>query len=477
MPRFQSELSDDDRTREEFLAGAELLGLLGEGMEIYPQQMRVADVIGAGQETVVVEMPRRSSKTTSILCLLLGRCLLRPRYKVVFSAQSGIKSAEFFREWLADMELAQGFIPESEWPYKPRTQAGSMMMTFRNGSTFKVLQTPSAKALRGGAADVIWFDEAQEFGPELSAELSAGAMPLMDTRDNAQLILSGTPGESRSGWFWDTLVQGRDAENPAVGILEYSADDEASEEDLADEALWLRVHPGIGTLTTLEKMRARFKGFQDPLNPTAVGVKWTREYMCRWPEDYSAAVIPSALWAAAESTMLPRPQDVAFGYDISPNGSTSAIVAAWRVDGIAYLELVEHRQGSTWLKPRIVALAKKYTAPVGLNYIGATQAVAEEIERARSIPKARVKGQGFTDIPPACVTFLRDLEDGNLKHFNQPGLTDAAMFAAKRSMGENRWGWGRGASGGDITPLMAATMALRAYDSTPHRARLRPMVA
>ena len=66
-PLFVSELNDSDQTQKEFLAGAELLGL----QDIHPRQLMVASVIGAGQETVVIEMPRRSSKSTSILCVLL----------------------------------------------------------------------------------------------------------------------------------------------------------------------------------------------------------------------------------------------------------------------------------------------------------------------------------------------------------------------------------------------------------------------
>ncbi|OII04308.1 hypothetical protein BIU96_07870 [Curtobacterium sp. MCBA15_008] len=478
-PAYVSELSDDDAMREEFLAGAELLGLLDEGMEVYSQQLFVADVINAGAETTVIEMPRRSSKTTSILAVLLGRCLTRARYKVVFSAQSGTKSSEFFRDWLSDMELHQGFTPESEWPYKPRTQAGSMMLTFRNGSTFKVLNTPTAKALRGGAADVVWFDEAQEFTDVQSADLKAGAPPLMDTRDDAQLILSGTPGKVRANWFWDTLVQGRDVENPAVAILEYSAPDSATQEDLADEALWQRVHPGIGTLTTLAKMRARYKGYQDAKNPDIVSPEWSREYMCQWPVAADVAVIPQHLWeAAALEHKLPYPQQVAFGFDISPNGSTAAIVAAWRVDGVAHLELVAHESGSTWLRDRMVALSTKYKAVVGFDPIGSNRVVQEEVSRSRSAAKGRLRPVERGGISPACVTILRDLEDGKVKHFNQQGLNEAAAFAAKRVWGDgSTWSWGRIASGGDITPLVAATMALRAFDEMPAARTLRIITA
>ena len=92
--------------------------------------------------------------------------------------------------------------------------------------------------------------------------------------------------------------------------------------------------------------------------------------------------------------------------------------------------------------------------------------------------KSRMRPVERGHISPACVTILRDLEDGNVKHFNQQGLNEAAAFAAKRIWGDgSTWSWGRIASGGDITPLVAATMALRAFDEHPQTKRLKAMVA
>lgn len=463
-PLNVSKLDDSDQTRQEFMAGAQLFGYT----EAHPQQLMVASVMGAGEETVVVEMPRRSSKSTSIACVLFGRAILRPRYKITFSAQSGTKSQEFFRDWVAEIDLAHIDVPDSERPYKVRLQNGSMQIAFRNGSVFRVLSQPSAKALRGGAADVVWFDEAQEFDKDQGDDLKAGALPLMDTRDDAQLILSGTAGKARSGWFWETLEVGR-AAGPGVSILEYAAPADTTYEQINDDAVWLAAHPGIGTLTTLEKMRSRRATFSDP--------RWSAEYLGLWAEDYTTAVFPAHEWAAAEEAIEGFPKDVAFGYDISPNGSTAAVVAAWRVDDVAYVELVAQQNGSSWVRPRIVELSKKYRAPVGFNDIGGVRAVGEEIERARQIPKSRLSAVAFRAIAPACSTFLREFEDGRLKHSGAVGLTDAILQVGRGQMGDKAWKWMPGVQGADITPVWAATMALRAFDERPKTQRLKAIVA
>jgi hypothetical protein len=69
------------------------------------------------------------------------------------------------------------------------------------------------------------------------------------------------------------------------------------------------------------------------------------------------------------------------------------------------------------------------------------------------------------DVTTGCNVFMKELVGHRMKHFGQPSLDDAAAKASKRPLTENSWAWGRRASGGDITPLVAATLALRTFDA------------
>lgn len=472
-PLYCSALSDDEAMREEFLSGAEMLGLIGGRKTLKAQQLRLADALQMHTERMGVCWPRRATKTTTILAVLIGRCLRRPEvtgepYTVMFSAQSGIKSTARFREWVTVLDRVHAGVTDR--PYKARMAAGSQALMFPNGSAIYVVQ-PSAESYRGDAADVVWLDESQEHDAEASAELLAGVLPTMDTApEGAQLIVSGTAGQQRSGILWDTLVKGRDPED-RTGIVEYAAPEDTPVENLGDEALWAGVHPGINTLTTTERVRSNFEAMSGPV--------FAAEYLGLWPLDYSVSVFDSAKWLAGERE-VPRslPESAAFGYDISYNGSTAAIVAAWREGDDVFFNLVEHRQGSSWVKARIVELSKRHKAVVGFNAIGGVLAVAEEIERARSIPKSRMVPVGFRGgIAPACSTVLREFDDDHLRHFGQPGLTEAFLQVARRQMGDKAWKWAPGMNGADITTVWAATMALRAFDEKPQVKRLRAIVA
>jgi len=224
-------------------------------------------------------VPRRAGKTTVLLALAIGRCLTRPGYSVLFTAQSGTKASARFLEMARTLErqnpndVMRGF--------RIMRGAGNQNLTFANGSIFQVLP-PKPDAFRGDSGDLIILDEAQEHTADMSAELIGAILPTMDTRPGAVLVVAGTAGERRSGLFWDTLVEGR-AGVKGVGIIQFAAPDTTTPEEAADPATWIASHPGIGTLTDVDTIAQRFERLPFP--------QFAREYLGIWPEDYSQSAI------------------------------------------------------------------------------------------------------------------------------------------------------------------------------------------
>src|SRR5690606_23677863 len=83
-----------------------------------------------------------------------------------------------------------------------------------------------------------------------------------------------------------------------------------------------RVHPGIGTLTTLETILKRFRKMQLP--------QFEREYMCRFPTDNATDAISPEAWEAAKIERVERPARVGIAFDCAYDGSSASIVYAWR---------------------------------------------------------------------------------------------------------------------------------------------------
>lgn len=482
-----------------------MFGLTRAGASIHPQQLQIADTISVPRRSFAIEMGRRTSKSTSIFLVLLGRCAMRPGYKVTYTAQSGVAGMRQFREWAGVLEaisppddldlppwlrgrprarpkyaqrqvalFGDELVPAAE--LEPTGRGFRILrgnvdtgIVFDNGSTFKHIP-PKAANFRGAASDVSWIDEAQEIAVEDGDELLAGIRPLQDTRPGASIILSGTAGESRAGIFWNMLERGRNGD-PAVGVLDYAApasiDWDLIEDVDSAMTVLQAVHPGIGTLTTLEQMRAQWHELPRP--------QWAREYLSLWPETYTARAIPANLWAdAGLERKKPFPERVAFGLAMRPGGSVSAIAAAWRDDrGVGYVEIVDHRPGTAWVPKRMQYLTGKYRgASIAYDLRGEGGATRTEAERLT--PRPRMDEQKWPDLTAGSIQFLRELERGTVKHFGQTGLDAAVAGASRRDSGDSgQWTWTPMQPGGDIVCLDAASRALRNWDKNLDRRKAR----
>ncbi|WP_324650994.1 hypothetical protein [Georgenia sp. H159] len=438
------------------------------GFDLLPQGEVLAGVLEARDvdgmpmyPTVAGLVPRRAAKTTTIWATLIGRCATIPDYRVVTTAQDGTRARRKFREMARVLE-GRGF---EDGTGNIRWANGDEALEFSNGSLLWVVP-PRADAFRQEAADAMLFDEAGELDPVKSEDLLAGALPLLDTRPLGQAIIVGTPAKTRAGLLWDTLEEGRAGE-PGTGIVEYAIrDDEESVlypdgpdgPAVLNEDVLRRVHPGIGTLTTMAKMQQRFRKMDLPT--------FEREYLCRFPFDASSSAIDMEAWAAGEVPEVPRPERFALAFDCAPDGSSAAVLAAWRDgEGLAYVGVLEHRQGVSWLARFVHRLARTYRVPVRYDSIGANHGPAEEIARLRGVKL--VPGTA-KEAQAAAQRIVSALADGELRHFGQGSLTSAAEGAAWRQ-GEGGRYFARKASANDISPLVAASLALWEFDSTPER--------
>lgn len=449
------------------LHGATLLGTT-----LLPQGEEVAALLSARQPngcplytTAVVLEPRRSAKTTSIWCEIVGRCHAVPGTIAIFTAQDGTRARDILRKMVINPLMVNGF--EAKGLGQLRFANGSEAVLFANGSVIEAIP-PNPSMFRSKAADILYFDEAGEYDDVLGEDLVQAAEPLMDTRPMAQMIVSGTPSPGRTGLLWNTLQKGITGlgKRTDVGVLAYMIrDDETSVRILEDGTAELdtkilkRVHPGIGTLTTLARIRKRFEDW--PL------ARFEMEYLCRFAPDGDTAAITAAAWlrCSAGTTLPPRPDRVGIGYDVEVDGSWSAIAAAWRdADGLAHFELLDCRPGSSWLAAVGAAAGRKYKTAVAHDNIGLNLNPAQTINRLR----ARTNPLPMNKVQAATGRGLEAVRDGHARHHEQPDLTEATRAAVLRPL---RGGAliSRAPGAATVTPIKAAFVALWAYDELAKR--------
>lgn len=471
VPRHFSEVPPNTDISEAEL-GAKMLGL-----PLTPQGRNEAlllsardDEGGSLRKTAVIQMPRRSTKSTSIWATIIGRAASRPGYKAVMTAQSGTVASQLLLEH-GEMLEANGYAgykrkeldeAEGNGTLRVLRNGGREKIEFANKSVIMAVP-PIASAIRGKAADDIVIDEAGEFEGTKGDEFMNGVLPLMDTRGElAQLIIAGTPGKMRSGMFWELLEAARAGDDEDLGILDYSA---ADTDDPEDREVWRRVHPGPSAikpdgspLTSMRTLERRFK--QMPLP------QFAREYLCMWPSDASVKALDMDAWAKAQrpQTLDLWPEKFAYAFDCAPDGSSAALCAAWRDEtGAAWLEVIDHRQGTDWLVAKVREIAPTSPHPVAYDRIGANMDAAMRLQSLR--PQVRSEGLHYVNgVVPAESGFVRELNAGRLRHYGQVSLT-AALDGATWRVLEGARLWGRKASSSDLTPAVAAALALHHYDT------------
>lgn len=456
------------------------MGVFGGRKELKPQQMRLADVCNEPVDTVAVLLPRRSTKTTTLFALALGRCASREEYFVGYTTcTTGTKARDRFRKDIVPV-LERLYPDMKEAPFKIRKAGGSERIEFDNGSIFQVLP-PQGESFRSDAFDLIILDEAGEASPEMTEDLMAGALATMDTRPDAQLVVAGTAAKFREGnLLWETLVDGRAGE---AAILEYAAPDDT---DLAAidntelenwetvERLALASHPGIGTLTTTDVIRKR----------------WLKLTTRQFAEEYLSifgrlgaveTFFDMEKWATFkvgnELPAMPTDRSVGLAIAVHPDQSCSAIVVAWRDDeGRGCLGVADYRKGTKWLAPAAATLAAKLRTHIAHDVQGPVAIVAEDLGRLR--PRPRLAPQKWPDVQASAALLKAEFDAGNLAHWDQPDLTDAMALVTRRESTKTKgWALGRDEWESSIIAAEGAAMALRWVDQHPFRKRAEPFAA
>lgn len=451
---------------------AYLIGLDMLGVGMTPQGVNVAGVMEALDDDglplyddVTIQIARRSAKTTSVQAVLLGRSARRRGYRSIQTAQDGTRASGVIKQMIRDMELVDTREPKTrEWQTFAST--GREYLEWTHGAHWHVVP-PDPGSFRSKAADLIWFDETGELDPAKTGDLEAGALPVMDTRESGQVVKSGTPGKLRAGMAWNTLKAARDSPD-TLGIVDYSAKESevVTEDQIADPALWFRVHPGLASgLTKLKTIQKRYD--------TMDLHKFIREYLCVWPADMTKSALDLDRWDALTVDPADVPDDFALSFDCEISGQAAAISAGWvdPVTGKHRIQLIDHRRGVRWLTEELARASARFPrARISYDPIGQNSVVAMELQRVPKFRAAALKPMNLREMSAAAALIAQGLDAETLEIGEDAVLRKAAENATWRESGDNRLFGRRG--GADISGLIAGGNALHTAVQSRPRQRL-----
>jgi hypothetical protein len=299
---------------------------------------------------------------------------------------------------------------------------------------------------RGKSPHRVILDEAFA----LTREHMAALVPALSAQDDPQINAFSTPppvGEPcevlihARRQVLDAIDSGRRAE---VAWLEWGVERGT---DVTDPRTWAVANPALGIRITERTIRDEL----DALGPPEFAV----ERCGQWPPmgDAQWLVIPEADWRAAADPTDERAGRPCFSLEMSPDRSWAAICAAWhRPDGLQQVQVIDQREGTTWIPQRVTELQAKHD-PVSWVVARDSPAVSEvpALEQAgltvarMSFPDA-IAGTGLL-----YDGIVGDWDEGDgaraVRHAGQDQV-DAAMAAAvKRPPNDKAWSFDRARPG------------------------------
>lgn len=426
------------------------------GRQLMPWQATAADLLnehdGHGTRTrpfVVVTIQRQAGKTTWLLAEALERCLFGgPFRRVWYTAQNGQYAREKWGELVAELTGPGA-------PLRRQIQVkltnGAERLVFPNGSTFRPFP-PTKDALHSMQSDLVICDEAWKHDALRGAELMQAIGPTQATRPGAQVVIVSTAGTADSTWLRPFVDRGRGGD-PAVTYLEWCLPEAADPFNIDAVAA---AHPAVGR--TIDR---RFLADQAAILAATPG-EFARAYGNRWTTTLEQ-LIPAVKWAAIrhpDGTPADGRAPV-LGADVAVDRSAAAIVACWPdTAGVPNLELIQYAAGTEWVAPRLAELHAEHGSPVVLD--GGTGPASTVLDRLRgradALP-AWVRAVTPREYTTACAALLDAVLDGSVRHRGNAELDAAVAAAARRTVGDG-WAWSRRAPTVDVSPLVAASLAL-----------------
>ena len=396
---------------------------------------------------------------------------------VLGTAQNLDTAVETFEDTVGQVES----VPELKGLLKKVNRGtGKREMLLNTGDRYKVVA--ATRKARGLSSDLIMMDELREqttwdawgaVSKTMMARPAAILFGLSNAGDGTSVVLRHLRGQAHAQLGNpdgdvnpSALLAPEDVENvdSGLGIFEWSAKPGC---DINDREQWAQANPSLGYGFLTER------ALETAMSTDPADIFKT-ECLCQWVTSTVQPPFPVDAWDAGKDarSRIADTSPLWFGVDIASDRAHASIaVCGKRTDGAWHIELAEYRSGTGWLVKWFQNAAPNYPggmrvalqskgAPIAsmMDVIGAVDGV--EIVECSGKDVAGWCGRMW-DAVASCLP-ESETDAVPVYHISQPALDLAANIAATRPMGDGAWAWDRNKSMEDISPLVAATMALGA---------------
>lgn len=350
-----------------------------------------------------------------------------------------------------------------------------------------LFKTRTKGAARGFTVAKLVLDEAMY----LTSDQVKATEFATSAAEDPQIIMTGSAGDRDSVHFGKARANGMKGVGKRLFFAEWSANLCSpmcengpggqficrEHEDRSKPETWARANPGYGVRLSPEDVMDEFHDLP------AEDFDVERLSVGDWPSEGEAwAIITKEGWEnCLDEVSRPEPP-VTFAIVTSPDKRWTAIVAAsGNGEGCTHIEVTgtgqvsDYRSGTSWVVERAIEINKRHrNAQWVIDKATQASVYVDELEKARLkviIPTARdyaqACGQFFVAIMP-----IGDAKS-TLRHSGQPELASSVAAAEKRDVAD-MWAWDKKNATGDISCLVAATLAVWGHQKRVNKPKSKP---
>lgn len=413
--------------------------------------------------------------------------LILPRFgekTIIHSAQDFATSGEHFRRVASLITDTPALSKKLKGCYEAN---GKERIEMKDGSRL-LFKTRTKKLGRGFSPQLVVLDEAMF----LEEDAMMALRPTLSAQPNPQMWFTGSAGLEEAVEFGRVRARAiRALESgdldPYLFFAEWSAEvctdyclPDCEEHDrLDDERVWAKSNPGYGIRITYDTVANELRASSED------AFKVERLSVGRWPVDGDAwAVIDEEAWKNrldedSEPVIDQKAKPWVLAVDTTPDRKWSAICMGGQSmmdEDLTHVEITgyeqyDHRPGTEWVVPRVHEMWKNLKPhAVVIDSRQQTLSFIAELEELG----VKVISPTTSEYAVACGEFQagcmpRKGEKPKVVHTGQKPLDNAVAGADRRDLAD-KWAWDKKNSASDISPLVAATLALWGYRKLLHEA-------
>lgn len=456
LPRVEA--LPDGETHPDTLAALELVDAAGLTLDpwqrhVFERSLRVRSGRWAAFEVGLV-IPRQNGKNHLLEARELAGLFVLGERLIIHSAHLFDTSLEAFRRLLERVEENPWLEREVQRVSRSHGEEG---LELKTGARIR-FRTRTKGGGRGFSGDCVILDEAMD----LPEENIAAILPVVSAKSitgNPQVWYTGSAVDQTVHEHGTALARLRErglrGGDESLAYFEWSLDYD-NPADIppsvgSEDSSWARSNPSLGIRISSEHVANE----QRSMDPRTFAVE--RLGVGDWPVAGESSVIPMEDWVALvemASGIVGRP---ALSFDVSPNRATASVSACGvNAAGLPHVETLRSAKGTEWLPEYVAEKAKKHGAlTVVCDDSGPAGSLLGELQQL-DVSVTTVTAREHSQ---ACGMFYDAVVQKRLRHRGEPRITSALRAATKRQLGDS-WAWSRRTSVGDITPLVAATLAL-----------------